>query len=114
MTRFLHRLRAAWLFARHGGWCPQPEWTADDREALRRFLATEAGSKLRLILMSHIAAANEKAAMTATPFECGWACGYRGLWAWFQSLSLSPAGAEPGTSEEAEPGVAADFAHLHP
>ena len=81
-------LRALLLFLRRASWAPAPEWTAADARALATFLGTPAGTKLQAILRNEITAANERAAMKAMPFECGWACGYRGLFAWFQSLSV--------------------------
>ncbi len=110
--RFLRSFRAALFFARHAGYCPAPEWTPADREALARFLGTGTGARLRMTLTAYITAANERAAVKATPFECGWACGYRGLWAWFQTLSQ--AGADAGTSEDSGPGMADSLEHFHP
>ncbi len=88
MTRFL---RALHLFASRYSTPARPEWTAADQAALTTFLRTGAGSRLRATLISQIAEANERAAFSGKPFDCGWACGYRGLWAWFESLaSLQP------------------------
>jgi hypothetical protein len=103
MLRFL---RAFLTFAARSRWSAPPEWTEADARALATFLGSSSGAKLRAILHSEIATANERAAMSggATPaktaFDCGWACGYRGLYAWFESLSARPA-AEPGELEEA-------------
>ena len=102
-------LRALALFLRHASWSPTPEWTAADARVLATFLGTPAGARLQLILHNEITAANERAAMKAAPFECGWACGYRGLFAWFQSLSQPVE-----TSAEPDPEVAADLEHLFP
>ena len=100
-------LRALLLFLRRASWTPAPDWTAADARALAGFLATPSGAKLQAFLRNEIASANERAAMKALPFDCGWACGYRGLFAWFQSLSI-PADAEP------EPEMAADLEQLAP
>ncbi len=87
MRRFL---RALLVFARRSTWTAPPEWTEADARALATFLATLAGAKLRGILHSEIGSANERAAMSeGAAFECGWACGYRGLHAWFESLAAS-------------------------
>src|SRR3954469_17721618 len=94
-------LRALVLFLRRASWSPTPEWSAADARALATFLATPAGAKLQEILRQEIAAANERAAMKAAPFECGWACGYRGLFAWFQSLSLPAETADEPDAEDA-------------
>ncbi len=106
-----------WLFATHTGFCPAPRWQDEDREALRRFLGTSTGAKLRMLLKAYIATANERAAMRAAnphvaSFEGGWACGYRGLFSQFEFLSQPAAGA--GTHEHAAPGVEAGLEHLHP
>jgi hypothetical protein len=95
-------LRALILFLRHASWSRAAEWTAADARALATFLGTPAGAKLQTILRNEITAANERAAMKAEPFECGWACGYRGLFAWFQSLSVpaeTPAEPDPELAE---------------
>jgi hypothetical protein len=104
--RLLHALI---LFLRRASWSPAAEWTAADARALATFLGTPSGAKLQTILRNEITAANERAAMKAAPFECGWACGYRGLFAWFQSLSLpAEMPAEP------DPALAAELEHLFP
>lgn len=102
-------LRALLLFLRRASWSPATEWTSADARALATFLGTPAGAKLQAILRNEITAANERAAMKAAPFDCGWACGYRGLFAWFQSLSV-PAETVPGP----DPEIAADLEHLFP
>ena len=88
MMRFL---RALILFAKRTPVLPCVAWEAEDARRLQAFLCTETGRKLSLQLVAHIAEANERAAMKAAQFECGWACGFRGLWAVFQSLSVPPA-----------------------
>lgn len=100
MKRFL---RALSIFAARSRWSAPPEWAEADARALATFLASPAGAKLRAILLGEIATANERAAMSkGGAFECGWACGYRGLYAWFESLS-APA-AEP-VAPSAEPAI---------
>jgi hypothetical protein len=95
MIRFL---RAILTFASRSRWSAPPEWTDTDSRALAAFLTSSSGAKLRAILHSEIAAANERAAMSkGAAFDCGWACGYRGLFAWFESLSA------PAPTPEAEP-----------
>jgi hypothetical protein len=100
MIRFF---RALLTFASRTRWSTPPEWTEADSRSLATFLSSPSGAKLSAILHSEIAAANERAAMSggATPnrtaFDCGWACGYRGLYAWFESLSA------PAPQAEADP-----------
>lgn len=112
VTRWLNYLRAMWLFATHTGYCRTPYWGPDDAVVLTRFLETTTGAKLRMHLAAQIARMNEHAALNATPWECGMACGYKAFWAVFQYLSH--AGAEPGTTEDAAPGVDADLDSYRP
>ena len=73
-------------FLQRTTWSPAPEWSEADARALATFLRSPAGAKLQVFLRNEVASANERAAMKATPFDCGWACGYRGLLAWFEAL----------------------------
>ena len=93
-------LRAILLFLRHTSWLPAPAWTSADARALATFLATSTGRKLLRLLRSEIGAANERAAMKAAAFDCGWACGYRGLLAWFEALSTAAAAEEEPSAPE--------------
>jgi hypothetical protein len=84
--------RAFKLFYRRTAPTPAPEWTEEEARHLAWFLQTATGRKLQAILTNEIAAANERAAMSkGSAFECGWACGYRGLIAWFQALAAASA-----------------------
>ena len=99
-------LRALAIFTRHVRWSAPPDWSEADGRALAGFLASPAGAKLREILRSEIASANERAAMSkGAAFECGWACGYRGLYAWFESLAqvMPPQGHEHVTDDDEDP-----------
>lgn len=87
-------IRATLCFLRRTGFSPRPQWLPQDAKVLAQFLRTPTGLRLAMILQSEIIEANERAAMKAQPFECGWACGYRGLFAWFQALSVNDAAAE--------------------
>lgn len=81
-------LQAVGMFLRRAPWAAAPEWTEVDERALRGFLGTSTGRKLMGTITQEIAVANERAAMSkGAAFECGWACGYRGLLAWFQALA---------------------------
>ena len=104
------------LFARRSEFVPRPEWTKADAEALRAFLTTGTGQRLQATMISEIGAANERAAMKAAAFECGWACGYRALYAWFEALSAKPAAAdESGRNESEDPfGEDGRLDHLNP
>jgi hypothetical protein len=96
MKRFLQSLA---MFLRRTSWTAPPDWNEAEARALASFLGSPAGAKLRVILQSEIASANERAAMSkGAAFECGWACGYRGLYAWFESLS-APSAPEPDSAD---------------
>jgi hypothetical protein len=102
------------LFCRKAPLAQKPEWTPENAEILARFLQGPTGARLRAALIAEIAAANERAAMKAAPFDCGWACGYRGLYAWFEALS-APALAAKEPQTETDPfGEAPELEHLHP
>jgi hypothetical protein len=94
-------VRALSHFLRRASWRPPADWTDADSRALAAFLQTESGARLQRFLCNEICAANERAAMKATPFDCGWACGYRGLYAWFQSLSdIQPRDLQDGAAPD--------------
>jgi hypothetical protein len=101
MKRFL---RALAIFTARTRWFAPPDSLEPDARALATFLATPAGAKLRAILHSEIATANERAAMRkGHPFDAGWACGYRGLYAWFESLSAAATtDLSPSTDEHSQ------------
>lgn len=105
----MRRWRAFRLFLRQALWAPAPEWEAADAQALAAFLSTGTGIRLQRFLRNEIASAHERAAMKATAFDCGWACGYRGLLAWFESLSVPPFESEEAESESGE-----ELQHLAP
>lgn len=84
MIRFL---RACFSFARRMPFWPRPEWTPEDARTLAAFFNTMTGRKLLFLLRNEIIVQNERAAFAATPRECGWAMGFRGLYAWFEALS---------------------------
>ena len=100
--------RALLIFLQHTRWQPAPEWEEVDARALQQFLATSTGRKLVATMTTEVAAANERAAMSrGGAFECGWACGYRGLLAWFEALS---GGGSAGESEgKGESDLAAEW-----
>ena len=84
--------RAFKLFHSRASLTPAPEWTEEDARHLAWFLGAATGRKLSAILTNEIAAANERAALSkGSAFECGWACGYRGLLAWLQALAAPSA-----------------------
>src|SRR5690242_19658337 len=107
-------LRTLLLFSRRLPQPPRPEWTPADADLLHRFLQSHTGAKLRHTLISEISAATDRAAMKATPFECGWACGYRGLYAWFEALSAPALADEQSNSETDSPGEGSGLEHLSP
>jgi len=86
----IRKLKLMWLFAKMTSWNPIPEWDQEDAMILKSFMNTMTGRKLTFKLQNQIISANERAAAKATPFESGWACGYRGLLAQFEYLSVVP------------------------
>lgn len=108
----IRRIKAMLLFARHGGLAqpvPPDFWTEADARQLQSFLGTTAGAKLRAVFRAHIAANCEAAAHSAAPFQCGWAVGYKALWAVFMTLSREGVAPAQESPDENDP-----FAHLHP
>lgn len=103
MKRFL---RALAIFTARTRWSAPPDWQEADARALATFLGSPTGAKLRSILHGEIATANERAAMSGsstpskTAFNCGWACGYRGLYAWFESLTATSNHPNADTAED--------------
>ncbi len=108
----LRWVRAFYLFASHARYVPAPEWTDEDSANLAKFLTTASGIKLRMKLEANIAAMNEEATFKSTAYACGWARGYRALWAYFQALS--PARELSGDPEVSSDGGAEDFAQYNP
>lgn len=107
-------LRALLIFLRAAPLVSPPAWNAGDAKVLEGFLASQTGRKLLAIMRSEIAAANERAAMgRGDAFLCGWACGYKGSLAWFESLSAA-APAETGASEYPDLGSPDELGHLAP
>ena len=99
---------------------PANFWTPEDAAAWLSFRGTPAGRKLGTILANQVA----RSAVVATAVQdataghaCGRACGIRDAVAVLDSLlpeqTLSPAGAQSGTSEapDQDPG---SFEHLRP
>lgn len=107
-------LRAFFIFLRAPGFVRTPAWLPTDAENLSRFMQTGSGAKLRAIMVAQIAAANEQAAFKHDVFECGRAVGYRGLLAWFETLS-APARADESSESKTDPfGEESGLEHLSP
>jgi hypothetical protein len=102
------------LFARRARYSPAPTWTIEDAASLAKFLQSPCGLKLKMHLAAQIAAQNEEAARVGDAKACGWACGYKALWAMFQTLSLSHVRELPDDTEDARTGAGADLEHFAP
>jgi hypothetical protein len=73
----LNRLRK-WLWGRNETWVEEPEWTREDEERFKSFLATETGKKLKRVLLNltlrnNAAAVREKKDLA---YHCGCAIGF--------------------------------------
>lgn len=54
MSRFLKFIRIAWRLSSNLPWVEDPEWRVDDSTALRQFLASRTGKRLRAILLNMV------------------------------------------------------------
>jgi len=77
--RFLKFLKIAWRLSGNIPWVGEPEWEASDANALRRFLVTKEGKKLRLTMLNMVLKQNQQAvsAKKNLEFEAGFANGVR-------------------------------------
>lgn len=102
-------LRAFLVFVRRCRFRTEMEWTTADAKGLQAFMSSHTGRKLQVMLENEVIAANERAAMTrGEAFECGWACGFKGLLAWFEAFQAQSEGS-PASSEDAD-----DLENSHP
>lgn len=112
----IRRLRAMWLFAQHFPLCPEqcPQWERDDAVALNHFLNSATGRKLVLTIRYQEQASNATAVLKHDRHEyaSGWAAGFRGALAWFQSLSETRTPQPTQPEEPSEPD--GDLEHLRP
>jgi hypothetical protein len=77
--RFFRFISIAWRLRSHIPWVDEPEWEASDANALRRFLVTKEGKKLRLTMLNMVLKQNQQAvsAKKNLEFEAGFANGVR-------------------------------------
>jgi len=52
--RFFKFIRMAWRLSGNLPWVDEPEWRVDDANALRQFLSSRAGKRLRAILLNMV------------------------------------------------------------
>ena len=52
--RFFKFIRMAWRLSGNLPWVDEPEWRVDDSTALRQFLSSRAGKKLRAVLLNMV------------------------------------------------------------
>jgi hypothetical protein len=90
----------------------QVEWTQEDTGAIRLFLGTTTGAKVRNLLLGNIVSYNEYAANKADPKTCGEAVGFKTAYSYLISL----AGAQSSKSEQPADtnGMAGPLDHLRP
>jgi hypothetical protein len=77
--RFLKFLKIAWRLSGNIPWVGEPEWEAAEANALRRFLVTKEGKKLRMVMLNMVLKQNQQAvaAKKNLEFEAGFANGVR-------------------------------------
>jgi len=52
--RFFKFIKIAWRLSSNLPWVEEPEWRVDDANALRQFLSSRAGKRLRAILLNMV------------------------------------------------------------
>ncbi len=74
-------IRYAWRLAGRLPWIDEPEWNTEDTNALRQFLGTKSGIKLRLTLLNSVLRQNAHAVSRKKEleFEAGFANGMRSV-----------------------------------
>ena len=79
MSRFLRFIRVAWKMSGHLPWIGEPEWTASESNALRKFLVSGEGKRLRMILLNMVLKQNQQAVSSKKEleFNAGFANGVR-------------------------------------
>lgn len=77
--KFFRFISIAWRLRNHIPWVDEPEWEAAEANALRKFLVTREGKKLRMILLNMVLRQNQQAvsAKKNLAFEAGFANGVR-------------------------------------
>ena len=79
MGRIVRFIRVAWKMSKHLPWISEPEWTAAESNALRRFLVSVEGKRFRMILLNMVLKQNQQAVSSKKEleFEAGFANGVR-------------------------------------
>ena len=77
--KFFRLISIAWRLRNHIPWVGEPEWEASDANALRKFLVTREGRKLRMIMLNTVLKQNQQAVSSKKnlEFESGFANGVR-------------------------------------
>jgi len=85
----LRKIRAMRAFAREVQWTDEPEWRQEDAKALTLFFDTEAGGRLRKILLNMVVRTNSQCIQNKKDleFEAGFANGFKGAVASLEGLS---------------------------
>ena len=79
MSRFFRFIRIAWKMSKQIPWIGEPEWTAAESNALRKFLVSGEGKRLRMILLNMVLKQNQQAVSSKKEleFNAGFANGVR-------------------------------------
>ena len=67
--RFLKFLKIAWRLSGNIPWVGEPEWETAEANALRRFLVTKEGKKLRMVMLNMVLKQNQQAVTTKKNLE---------------------------------------------
>lgn len=120
MSLFLRHLRAAWLFLRYTPYVEAYDhedfWTQEDSAAYTSFMNSPSGQKLRARMGNLMTRSAVNATQhTHNPvYRNGWASGITATFSWLDSHLLSPAGAQPGKSEDSEQAASEFLETLRP
>lgn len=86
---FIRYLKAMVLFARFQPWVDQPEWKAEDAQALTHFLASPTGARFSRMLLN-LVLRQQASALSSTKdlkFNAGYSTGQRAAVAAIESLA---------------------------
>ena len=77
--RFFNFISIAWRLSKHIPWIGEPEWTAQESSALRKFLVSDEGKRFRMVLLNMVLKQNQQAVSSKKEleFNAGFANGVR-------------------------------------
>jgi hypothetical protein len=104
-------------FGKALGFCPEPKFNDEDAKAIRAFLRSPAGLKLKMWMRHLVTVQNEIATQDGTPAQCGFARGYKSfyqIFGYFIETDSATTQPEQGHYEAPEDGDLGDLDHLAP